>query len=338
MGQPLRAAGALVALGAAVLLDPRAGGAQGCARPNVPAMIVHAVDPDVPPMAQQQAISGTVQIIVSLDTSSRVTGTRVLFSPSAILNSAALAAARQSTYQTEIRNCVPIAADFVFSAKFVGEPFVSADGRPNAVITAQGAALRPPDIAYLTALITTSGDVAATSAAKNDTIYGAVRARLKPLGIDETALRTTYFNVTLLPSRTPALDAAGRYVTNRQIVLTLSDVDKAGAALDALLAAGVTNVGQVRFELRDRHDAYAEALTAALKDAGDQAQTIARSSRMRLAGIRQIVVGQNLLGPPTPPPGPPLFANAPAGTVATNVHPVPVEVRANVTVTYVFKP
>jgi hypothetical protein len=63
--------------------------------------------------AQQQGIQGTVQVVVSLDADSKVVGTRIQASPSAILNGAALSAARQSTFQTEIRDCKPIATDLV---------------------------------------------------------------------------------------------------------------------------------------------------------------------------------------------------------------------------------
>ena len=89
-----------------------------CARPNVDAATLHAVEPDTPPLAQQQGISGTVQVVVSLDAQSHVVNTKVQSSPSAILNNAALAAARQSTFQTQIVNCKPIAADYIFSVEF----------------------------------------------------------------------------------------------------------------------------------------------------------------------------------------------------------------------------
>lgn len=94
---------------------------QSCARPNVPATTIRAVEPDTPQLAQQQNISGTVQVIVSLDANSNVTGTRVQSSPSAILNGAALSAARQSKFQTEIRDCKPIAADYIFSVDFTSQ-------------------------------------------------------------------------------------------------------------------------------------------------------------------------------------------------------------------------
>ena len=94
---------------------------QSCARPNVAASTIHAVEPDTPSLAQQQGIQGTVQVVVSLNESSRVTGTHVQSSPSAVLNAAALSAARQSTFQTEIRDCKPIAADYIFSVEFTSQ-------------------------------------------------------------------------------------------------------------------------------------------------------------------------------------------------------------------------
>jgi TonB family protein len=94
---------------------------QSCARPNVAATTIRPVEPDTPPMAQQQGIQGTVQVVVSLNADSRVVGTRIQTSPSAILNSAALSAARQSTFQTEIRDCKPIAADYIFSVDFTSQ-------------------------------------------------------------------------------------------------------------------------------------------------------------------------------------------------------------------------
>ncbi len=92
-----------------------------CARPNIPATTLRAVEPDTPPMAAQQGITGTVQVVVSLDASSHVTGTHVQSSPSALLNSAALSAARSSTFQTEVRDCKPIAADYIFSVEFASQ-------------------------------------------------------------------------------------------------------------------------------------------------------------------------------------------------------------------------
>ena len=92
-----------------------------CSRPNVPASTIHAVEPNTPALAQQQGIQGTVQVIVSLDEDSHIIGTRIQSSPSAILNVAALDSARASTFQTEVHNCKPVRADYVYSVEFTSQ-------------------------------------------------------------------------------------------------------------------------------------------------------------------------------------------------------------------------
>ena len=95
--------------------------ALSCARPDIAATTVRAVEPETPALAQQQGISGTVAVIVSLDARSRVVATRIQNSPSAVLNGAALAAARGSQFKTEVKNCEPIAADYIFSVDFTSQ-------------------------------------------------------------------------------------------------------------------------------------------------------------------------------------------------------------------------
>jgi TonB family protein len=92
-----------------------------CARPNVAATTLHTIAPDTPAMAQQQGIAGVVQVVVSLDAQSRVIGTRIQSSPSAVLNQAALSAARGSQFRTEVKNCEPIAAEYIFSVDFTAQ-------------------------------------------------------------------------------------------------------------------------------------------------------------------------------------------------------------------------
>ncbi len=89
-----------------------------CARPNVPATTLHAIEPDTPAVAQQHGISGQVQVIVALDEQSHVLSTSIGSSPSAVLNQAALQAAQQSTFRTEIRDCKPIASRYLFTVDF----------------------------------------------------------------------------------------------------------------------------------------------------------------------------------------------------------------------------
>ena len=72
----------------------------------------------MPALAQQAGITGTVAVVVSLDAQGRVVATRIASSPSALLNAAALAAVRDSQFRAEVRDCTPIAADYLFTVDF----------------------------------------------------------------------------------------------------------------------------------------------------------------------------------------------------------------------------
>jgi hypothetical protein len=90
-----------------------------CAVPNASPRVVKAADVKAPPAAIAQGISGEVWVLISLDEHSQLVGTPVIQkSPSVILNKAAIEAAQASTYQTEIRDCAPIAEKYIFRVEF----------------------------------------------------------------------------------------------------------------------------------------------------------------------------------------------------------------------------
>jgi len=89
--------------------------ADACIAANYPPATVEAGTVNGRLVPQQPAL---VQVVVSLNERSEIVSTRVQSSPSAAYNRAALAAARASKFRTEIRNCNPIAADYIFSVSF----------------------------------------------------------------------------------------------------------------------------------------------------------------------------------------------------------------------------
>lgn len=91
-------------------------GPDACIAKSYPATTLQAAPPDafIPPNLP----SGTVQVVVSLDSSSRVVGARVQSSENAQLNPYALSQTRRSTFRTVIIDCKPAAADYIFSVSF----------------------------------------------------------------------------------------------------------------------------------------------------------------------------------------------------------------------------
>lgn len=91
--------------------------AVACAVPNQPARTLNAVRAETP--AEARDISGTVIVTVTLDETSRIVSALIAKSPSALLNRAALDAARASTFQTQTQNCRPVGGTYDFIVQFV---------------------------------------------------------------------------------------------------------------------------------------------------------------------------------------------------------------------------
>jgi hypothetical protein len=95
---------------------PPADGA--CIVPNLQAATVSIappVDAMIPARAPER---GRVNVTVSMDADSHITGTRIYSTTSALLNNVALITARNSVFRTEIRNCKPVPSEAVLSVDF----------------------------------------------------------------------------------------------------------------------------------------------------------------------------------------------------------------------------
>ena len=338
-GSLLAAAAALFA-GAAASAQPvfaqTTAPAATCPRPNVPAQAIRTVDPDMPAIAQMQGIDGAVRVIVSLDRESHVTATRILSSPSAVLNAAALSAARQSVFQTEIVGCRPIAVDFLLPVSFEGGApswFGSASGEQTMTVTAQGFALRYADYAAVVVGIITRDDTdPAVAGSHNAAIFDAFRARLRALGIAGDQIRATYTlstTTTTTPAANPSPAPPHGGLAMRQVTIAVEPAARATAVIDAATASGVTSIGTVRYDVRDGESLYREALANGLKDARARADAIAATTHLRLGPIRNVQKSGTRE----------TYAYAPAGAfragaVLYTPEAPAVEARADVTVTY----
>jgi TonB family protein len=78
-----------------------------CTTPDRAPQVVSQAVPEMPQIAQQQGIVGDVVVRVLLDQFGGVVNAVIFSSPSAVLNQAALTAARTSTYAPGLKNCTP---------------------------------------------------------------------------------------------------------------------------------------------------------------------------------------------------------------------------------------
>jgi hypothetical protein len=326
----------MVELVAAALI--RAG---ACAVPNRPAAVVRVVAPDMPAIGRQEGIYGTVLVGVTVAADGAVSRVRIFRSPSTILNAAALAAARASTYRPQLQNCVPVAGDAVFAASFRREAAspsagislsVSASGERLAVVRTYAVVVRPADRAMIDCDVITMGtDDAAASAASEATIAQIVRATqgiatariAAPLRAERTPLPVATPNA---PSPVPAASGPSspspRAMVVRPLILHVERFDDIPRVLRILNDYEVSGV--VYWSLRDPSAAQREALIDAVRYARTRADAFARARGLRVVGVRRV----------TPETARPPFAEfSPA---SAPVRPPNVNVERGVSVTYVL--
>lgn len=216
-------------------------------------------------------------------------------------------------------------------------------------VTGQGTVSQAPDMATLSANVVSNDDVAVTATSKNNAVYHRLVAALAALGVPETAITTTYYNMNFVPRPVPEPQpqtAAGAprvsypiynrdrygYVVTRSLSIKIAGTSRVGNVIDAAIGAGATDVNGVSFGVENIRGSYALALRKAVDDAQSQASAMASAAHLRIVRIKAMSQGY-----PQASPTPMRMAAAAdtySGNVPTNIQPHSVEVNATVTITY----
>ena len=233
----------------------------------------------------------------------------------------------------------PVVAAAAGAAPVPGDaPYVAP---PRMTVSGDGLIERSPDLARVDVQIVTNDDVASRSSGKNADAYAAFKARLAPIGLAPDAIRTTYFNVEYVPYPPKGLPPEQRqprygYVTTRSLSIAVSPIENAGKVVDAATAAGLTQAGNLRFELKDRKAAYREALAAAMRDARANANALAAGGGFTIVRIASVSTNGFV---PTPRPiammrAAASLAQAPPAPTTDLESAGPIDVTAHVDVSY----
>lgn len=189
-----------------------------------------------------------------------------------------------------------------------------------------------PDLAELSAGVTTRAATAVEAMRLNSEQMARVVERIEQLGVAREDIQTS--GVTLnaeydydQPSRAQVF--RGYQVSNR-VSVTLRDIARTGRVLDALVAAGATDLGGISWSVDDPEPAREQARQAAFAAARDRAITYARMAEH--GGVRLLEVSESV-APNRPTP---MYA-ARAESVAADVPVRPGQVETGVTVTVKFE-
>ncbi len=171
---------------------------------------------------------------------------------------------------------------------------------PAQVITVvgQGSARVEPDIARVSVGVETSAETIAEAVAENEAQMEAVLAALAEAGIAEKDIQTTNYSISLdrypepMP-RTGEEQAPPVYRVSNMVNVTIRDLEKVGAVLDAVIEAGANNIWGVSFTIEDSSAAQGEARADAVANARERAEALAELSGVELGPVMSVseVVG-----------------------------------------------
>ena len=192
--------------------------------------------------------------------------------------------------------------------------------RPALSVSARSSVTVAPDRAELGVAVESRARTAAQASAESARIQTSVLEALRRLGLRPQELQTRAIQVSpeYQYPREGGRPTITGYVARNEVIVTLTDLAKVGAVVDAALGQGATQVSGPRFFLADADAARREALDGAVKKAMADAQAMARAAGLRLGSVLEI---SNLGGVESPEQPRPLAMMRAAADAA----PTPVE-------------
>ena len=157
-----------------------------------------------------------------------------------------------------------------------------------------------PDRAIVDVAVETQATTAAAASAENARRQRAVLDTLQRLGLGAPAVATTGYAVQPVWR----YDRAGRppkqvgYSAYNSLRVTIEALDRLGAVIDAVLAAGANRVAGIRFVASTESEAQSRALAAAVAQAQRRAMVVAQATGGSLGPLIQLTTERY-----EPPPG-----------------------------------
>jgi len=193
-----------------------------------------------------------------------------------------------------------------------------------------------PDMANLSAGVTTIEPTAVASMRANANAMRRVIDRIEAMGIDRDDIQTT--GIELNPDyaynqQTQQQVFRGYRVSNR-VSVKVRDIESVGNVLDTLVAVGATDIGGIGWAVEDQTSAIDQARQAAFARGRDQAMEYA--SMAGFSGIRLLQIGENVMAGPPVQYGNQIIVTAASRSDATPVVPGQVQVGVTISLSYEF--
>ena len=200
-----------------------------------------------------------------------------------------------------------------------GPTYISAGEAPQARldVSATGQANASPDRATVSAGVVQQGRTARDAMASNATLMTAVFDELEAAGIPKSNITTSQLSLQ------PQYDYRDRnkpvitgYEARNTVTVKSDEIDQVGPMLDALVRAGVNNINQVRFTVKDPKNALNKAREDAIREAREKAKSMADAAGVKLGPLLSMTENSGGFNPQ------PVFARASVRDVASASTPI----------------
>jgi len=229
------------------------------------------------------------------------------------------------------RFALPLLAASLLAAPAAAEVQVTNNG-PVVELTVNENVEAEPDLVTVSAGVTTQSRTAVEAMRANAQAMTAVIARIKALGVPERDIQTSGISLGAQYDYNQATQRQvfRGYQASNRVSVKLRDIPRTGEVLDALVAAGATDLNGPDWSIDDDTAARAQARRQAIETARAQALEYARAagfSDIRLLEISETIASQ--------PPMPMMrMVRAEAADASTPVQPGMVQAGVTVRVVY----
>ncbi|MFU7528008.1 SIMPL domain-containing protein [Qipengyuania sp. ASV99] len=190
-----------------------------------------------------------------------------------------------------------------------------------------------PDIVTIGAGVSTEAPSAVEAMQQNAAAMQRVIARIRALGVADQDIQTTGINLNAQYDydRDNQRQVFRGYQVSNRVSVKLRDIEGTGAALDALVAAGATDLSGPSFSIEDDESAKDLARSRAVERAQQRAQAYAALlgyDGVRVLAVSEVIEGRSQM------PQMEMRMMASDGAAATPVQPGQVSTGVNITIKY----
>jgi uncharacterized protein len=186
-----------------------------------------------------------------------------------------------------------------------------------------------PDEAEMSFGVQTEGATSRQALARNSAQMERVLAALEAAGIAGKDVQTQ--DVSVWPHYDVPGDTAEGYTARNSVTVTIHDLDKAGAVIDAASRAGANEVSGPLLSSSAREQLEAKALEAAVANARKKAEALAKAAGVGLGRVTAVVEGGGTAGPVV------LEAAASRSAKDVPIQPGQEEVQTTIAVTFAIE-